>query len=92
MNSNDLISIFETHCKGNFPREFGAKTGKKGFTRNLIANSAEGIYNLAEVLSSEIVMFRHTLSQIRTLQLKKPHQPGLTLCFWIWTVRISGGQ
>ncbi len=51
MNTNDYISAFETHCKGNFPREFGAKTGKKGFTRNLIANSSEGIYNLVRAFN-----------------------------------------
>ncbi|RLI75167.1 hypothetical protein DRP04_13760, partial [Archaeoglobales archaeon] len=43
---NEMIEIFEKHCKGRFPREFGHKF-KRGFERNHMVQNAEELYNLS---------------------------------------------
>ena len=48
MNVKDVdVEIYNSHLKGRFPREFGAKfytrSGKSAFTRNIVIRNAEEV-------------------------------------------------
>jgi len=43
----DLLELWEVHCKGKYPREFGAKSGK--FTRNHGVINVKALYNFVSM-------------------------------------------
>ena len=74
IDKKDLLEIWDIHCKGKYPREFGAPTGKnkEHFYRNARISDAEVLYNFVNMWNFEdtyisVYAFRewHEVSDVR---------------------------